>query len=117
MGFPQGVLPASANLTTRRGTTLRRVVTVYEDEAKTKPLSLSGWTPELVIADGQQTYLALTSGSGLTVTAAKGEIAVLVTPAQTKNAPRETLHYYLTIEESASEKVEVLEGTLTISPE
>ena|SRR5215469_1650544 len=116
MPFTQGVLPASANLVVRRGITLRRIATIYEDAAKTIPLNLAGWTAELLIVDGSTTYLTLKEGTGLTVTKAKGEVAILLTPEQTKNAPRETLHWYLTIEESSSEKVEVLEGTLTISP-
>lgn len=106
-----GVFAQTELLDITRGFTFRRLVTFYEDEAHTKVFNLTGLTVKLVIA-GLGT---LVSGAGLTVTAATGQVAVKLTPAQTAAFVAAQTHYYFSFEENAEEIVGPLSGTMTFS--
>lgn len=106
-----GVTPSTELLEAVRGFTFRCTITLYEDEAKTKPLPLGSYTIKLVIP-GLGT---LTSGNGLTINNATGAIAVKLTPVQTGAVVPAQLHYYLSLEENAEEIVPPVKGTIVFS--
>jgi hypothetical protein len=107
--FPNGVTPSTEHFDVLRGMTFRRTITLFEDEAKTKPLNLTGLTVKLTVAGD----LTLTSGSGLVISPTEGKNAIRLTPTQTTAAPANVCHYVLTLEESSEEIVPPLVGNMT----
>lgn len=81
--------------------------------------SLSGYSARLSIrrsVEDAAAVLALTSGSGLTLTAATGSIAVAITAAQTA-ALSGTYVYDLEVESSGGVITRLLQGRLHVSPQ
>jgi hypothetical protein len=109
--FPDGVTPESELLAVERGRTFRCTFFLFKDKAKTEPLNLAGLTITLSI-DG---VLTLASGSGLTINAAAGSIAVKITPAQSKAVVLDQTHWALTLEENPEEIVTGRNGTMIFS--
>jgi RNase P/RNase MRP subunit p29 len=94
-----------------RGTTFRRKVELFTDEAKTKRRNLTG----LKISVALDKYLTLVSGNGLVINVVEGMVTIELTPAQTKAAPKETISFFMEIqkEEAPEEVVDPLEGIFT----
>lgn len=107
----EGVVADTELLAVTRGFTYRRLVTFYEDAARTKPFNLTGLTVKLTIAG----LATLASGAGLTITPATGQVALKLTPALTLAFIPAQTHYYFSFEENAEEIVGPLSGTMTFT--
>jgi len=96
-----------------RGRTCRFSIALFEDAAHSKVLTLTNMTVRLTFGAD---WLVLTSGNGLTVNAAAGTVEVKLTPIQTSEAPAPQLNFVLDIEESATEVLPPLKGTISFAP-
>jgi hypothetical protein len=103
--------PVYVEFTVIRGTTFRRKVELFTDEAKTHKRNLAGLKITVTLTE----YLTLTSGDGLVIDVADGIVTMELTPAQSKAAPKEVISFFMEVEkeEAPEETVDPLEGIFT----
>jgi hypothetical protein len=104
----QATVPVSVALKVFRDAAYVARVELFEDEAQTKPFSLSGWTVELVVSS----LGTLTVGHGLVIKS-ENIVEVNLMAAQTVLWPVGKYHYALWLEQSGT-RLPALNGTLAV---
>jgi hypothetical protein len=92
MAATGSILPASVDLRAVIGADFSVTIQLFQDIAQTTPFDLTGYTVSLTVGG---VPAPLTSGAGLTITAATGVIVAVLTAAQTTLMPGPAQHYSL----------------------
>lgn len=106
---------ATFNLKCIKGTSFQRSLT-YKNSGGSA-IDLSGYTVNMAIksyGSNNITVLALTNGSGVTLTGASGLIEILITDAQTSALEEKEYFYTLRIESAGGIVSELMRGTFEV---
>lgn len=100
--------PATSDLTLYIGGTFDPLIELWQDDAQTIEFDLTGYTVLFVIRD----KFSLSSGSGLTVTAATGKVQVLLTDVQSATLSEGPVEWRLSIEDGSGNVEFPVAGTI-----
>lgn len=78
------LIPVERDLRLYPGYQFNPLFQFYEDDARTQPFDLAGYSAQLTIGSG---LLVLSTSGGLTVNGALGQVQALATSAQTAAVP------------------------------
>lgn len=109
--------PVELDLTVYQGASWDRTITWKIDGTA---VNLTGYTARMQVrrtVDADATLIALTSGSGITITAGTGTIALAMTAAQTAALPPGTWVYDLEVVSGGGEVTRLMMGALIVDPE
>lgn len=124
-----GVLPSQYNLqdvtidsaTSTSFVVLNGATGIYiSGGIATAPVNLSGYTAALQIRSlpsDSTAVLTLTTTSGITITAATGQVDVHATAAQTTNIDEGTYYYDIEVTSSAGVVTRLSQGQVVVTPE
>lgn len=106
--------------TVEQGTTFRRTITWYNDDAQTVLRDLTGYTARMQIRPtvaSTDVLLSLTNTAGITLGGTAGTIAIVMTDAQTAAFTFTTAVYDLEMITPSGDVIRLIKGTLTLDKE
>jgi len=109
------VAPARLNFRLRKGSTLRRTVTWYQDAARTLPVDLTDYDARMQIRDlaGVQLFELTTSNGGLTLGGLAGTITFYISAEDTDEPGADNAEYDLELVAPNEDVLPFLAGSVT----
>jgi len=111
------VTPGKVNFLCPQGTTFNRLLAYKIDDV---PVNLNGYTSRLQVREthyAQETIVALTSGSGITLGGSAGTIDLLISASATAAFNAGNFVYDLEIQSTNGTIDRLIEGSFIVTPE